>query len=147
MVTYVPTDYLDVFYDKVSPFLDRAAGRSNGRYRGDDFWEMVKDGSHQLWVTLDDEENIVGVTSTTIYENRNLTVMEIIAHGGNGSLDRKYLSEVMRNMQEFAEDNNCDVIRIVGRRGWVKALKPYGYHSQHVVLEKEVTDARRRRSN
>jgi hypothetical protein len=143
MVSYIPIEYLDSFSEQVIPLLEKAADRSNGRYSGNDFWEMIKDGSHQLWLTVDDDKEIIGATSTTIYANKNLSVMEIIAHGGT-SLDNEYLAEVMRNLEEFAEDNNCDVIRIIGRRGWIKVLDSYGYHSPHVVLEKELTDGRRR---
>tara|TARA_R110002167_G_scaffold1385_3_gene6326 strand:- start:844 stop:1293 length:450 start_codon:yes stop_codon:yes gene_type:complete len=143
MVTYIPTEYLGSFKEQVVPMLDKAAARSNGRFRGSDFWEMVADGTNQLWLTVDDEENIIGATTTSIYANRNLSVMEIIAHGGT-SLDNTHLSEVMNSLEEFAVENDCDVIRIVGRHGWKKVLDKYGYKEEHIVLEKELSDERRR---
>ncbi len=42
MVTYIPTEYLGSFKEQVVPMLDKAAARSNGRFRGSDFWEMVE---------------------------------------------------------------------------------------------------------
>ncbi len=146
MVTYIPIEYLGSFKEQVVPMLDKAAARSNGRFRGSDFWNMVEDGTNQLWLTVDNEENIIGATTTSIYANRNLSVMEIIAHGGT-SLDNTHLSEVMDSLEEFAMENSCDVIRIVGRRGWKKVLDKYGYRDQHVVLEKELSDGRRRQNN
>ena len=143
MVTYIPTEYLGSFKEQVVPMLDKAAARSKGRFRGSDFWEMVADGTNQLWLTVDDEENIIGATTTSIYANRNLSVMEIIAHGGT-SLDNTHLSEVMNSLEEFAVENDCDVIRIVGRHGWKKVLDKYGYKEEHIVLEKELSDERRR---
>ena len=69
--------------------------------------------------------------------------MEIMAHGGT-SMSKEYLPEVMKELEDFAMDNRCDVIRIIGRRGWKRVLDAYGYRDQHIVLEKELTNERRR---
>lgn len=137
MVSYIPVEYLDGFFEQVLPILNKVADRSFGRFRGIDFWDMVKDGSNQLWLTVDDEYNIIGVTTTSICANRNISVMEIVAHGGS-SLGEDHLSEVMDSLNNFASDNNCDVIRVIGRRGWKRVLAQHGFESKHIVLEKEV---------
>tara|TARA_R110000751_G_scaffold233550_1_gene334477 strand:- start:63 stop:512 length:450 start_codon:yes stop_codon:yes gene_type:complete len=146
MVSYIPIEYLDSFFEQVLPMLEKAAIRSNGRFKGEDFWAMVKDGRSQLWLTTDSDENIIGATTTSIYANRNISVMEIMAHGGT-SMSKEYLPEVMKELEDFAMDNRCDVIRIIGRRGWKRVLDAYGYRDQHIVLEKELTNERRRNNS
>ena len=141
MFTYVPDIHLELVKDKVLPLLDRAGDRSGGRFAGMDFMNMVEDGSHQLWITIDDDEEIIGATTTNIHANRNLRVMEIIAQGGSG-MDDMYLSEALSALEAFAIDNECDVVRIVGRNGWEKVLSGYGYQKVHIVLEKEMPNGR-----
>lgn len=41
----------------------------------------------------------------------------------------------------IAKDFDCQQLRIVGRRGWVKALKDLGWEEQYVVLKKDIGDA------
>ena len=47
--------------------------------------------------------------------------------------------DAMLEAAEFhAAQHECDGIEVVGRRGWEKVLKPYGFEHKRVVLIKEL---------
>lgn len=41
-------------------------------------------------------------------------------------------------LDQTAKENSCDCIELVGRKGWVKALRGVGYHELAVLVEKDL---------
>jgi hypothetical protein len=60
-----------------------------------------------------------------------------IPHLGGEDFD-EWRDQLDSVLYAIAKDFNCNQLRIVGRRGWVKALKDLGWEEQYVVLKKDI---------
>ena len=50
---------------------------------------------------------------------------------------REKWTHLIKQIEEFAWHNNCDLLELVARPGWKRVLKPFGYKESHVLLEKK----------
>ena len=46
----VPSQYVDTCWEKIAPFLEKAADYTYGRYTVDDIYDSITDYDYQLWV-------------------------------------------------------------------------------------------------
>jgi len=141
MITFVPSKYVDLIYDEIRPLYEKAAKRSLGYSTADDYEYFVYNETHQLWVILSKDEDIVAIILTTIEETDNKRVLYIFALASIGDGDgaiHEFKEEVLDELDNFAVINKCDSIRIEGRRGWKKIFSSSGYKEVAVVLEKDI---------
>ena len=52
-VSMVPAEYVDTCWNKIEPFIEKAAEHTYGRFSSNNLYDMVKDGDHHLWVAYD----------------------------------------------------------------------------------------------
>ena len=131
-ISIVPTQYIDTCWDKVEPYLERAAHYTYGRYTVDDIKECITQYDHQLWVAFEDKE-IKGavVTTFTFYPKRKNLVMVFC-----GGVELKtWKAPMLETLQRFARDTDCDGIEATARRGWAKIFKDDGYKSNWITFE------------
>ncbi len=139
MVTPVPKHYFHLVWDEAREHLVRFEKMSRGSYTVDDIAKMVSEDKQQLWLIVNEDNKIIGAIVTQVSELPQKKVMEIVACAGDtdNRLD-EFLYEGMEQLEEFARINYCDVMRVEGRKGWVRALKPYGFKQEAVVLERQI---------
>lgn len=106
--------------------------------RGDlgKFSELENDvlsGGALLWVTAGREE-IESAIVTQIVGIESGKCCVIVACGGRCVLDNMSLLSVI---EEYARREDCRKIRIMGRKGWARALQEY--KQTRVVLDKELS--------
>ncbi len=110
----VPTQYLDTCWDKVAPFLEKAAHYTYGRYTVDDIRDAITDYDHVLWVALK-EGKITGavVTNTVAYPKRKALNM---AFCGGENL-KEWKDPMLSLLRRYASDTGCDCIEATARQG------------------------------
>ena len=99
------------------------------------FSEVVDDvlaGRSLLWLAWN-RPRIVGAAVTQIYRTEKSKVCLIVACGGVGITD--WLIGI-RQIEEYAKAEGCDVVRILGRKGWLRMLKDYS--APKIVLERRL---------
>lgn len=100
-----------------------------------DFQEIedsILDGDALLWLAWDGER--IEAAASTILQNANGNLScVIVACGGN---DMGRWVGLIEKIEKYAKDEGCTSTRIIGRRGWLRALE--GYQMKHVILEKAV---------
>ena len=47
-------------------------------------------------------------------------------------------AENLELLEQFGRDQGCKYASVYGRKGWARALKPYGYEEPYTVLMKEI---------
>lgn len=119
-------------FDAARPLLQSALDRANGEYLLDDILEGVLDERLQLWTA----PGFAGVTEVLNYPRRRVVLVHLCA----GELDAIRAAE--GQLTRFAQIVGADAIRILGRRGWAKALADYGYRESAVEVTKEVPRGR-----
>lgn len=141
MITFVPYEYSHLIEEELRPLFEKAVA-FNGYTTSDDYLKHIEDKSHQLWIKLSEDREIIFYFMTTITEklsgDRVLTVSSLASYDDNKNLSNEFAEEVLDELDNFAFMNNCKSIQIEGRRGWKKILSPYGYKETSVTLTKKV---------
>ena len=104
-----------------------------------DHWhvkEQCKLGYEQLWVIVDDKDDIHGVCITAIVEQPNYKVGVVRMATGH---DLPLWVDKIKDFEEWAIKNyKVRKIEIFGRPGWKKMLTPLGFTFSHVQMDKMV---------
>jgi hypothetical protein len=131
-VSMVPKTYVDTCWDKVAPFMDKAADYTFGRYTADDIYDSIMDYDHILWVAFGGGK-IKGavVTNTVTYPKRKLLCMSFC--GGEDLHEWK--APMLELLQRYARDTGCDGIEATARRGWAKIFENDGFKGHWVTFE------------
>lgn len=131
-VSMVPKEYVNTCWDKVVPFMDKAADYTYGRYTSDDIHDSIMDYDHILWVAFN-ESKIKGavVTNTVAYPKRKLLCMSFC--GGEDLHEWK--TPMLALLQRYARDTGCDGIEATARRGWAKIFENDGFKGHWVTFE------------
>ncbi len=93
------------------------------------FGDVEKDvlaGHSLLWLAYQDP--IVHAAATTQLVNG---VCEIVACGGE---NLSQFLPLLTDLEQYARDEKCRSMRIIGRKGWVRILK--NYKQKAVILER-----------
>lgn len=126
----VQPEQLRELWPQIEPKLKKALSRG-GAWDTIDIAERVLKGSAQIWGTWDGEIKSVWVTSISVYHTKK--VCDILACGGEGLYE---LSPYIKNVETWAKENDCESVRIYGRKGWEKVLSDY--QKIAIVLEKKL---------
>lgn len=84
-------------------------------------------GRALLWLAVDSEIRAAAITQLTN------GACEIVACGGVGM--HRWLSLIER-IEDYAREEDCRCVRILGRKGWARVLKNYA--APHVLLERQL---------
>ena len=66
-VYLTPIERLDEYWPYIEEFMAGAARFTYGRYEAEDIYDLLAGGDHELWVTYEDDETIIGATVTAVY--------------------------------------------------------------------------------
>lgn len=86
-------------------------------------------GDQLLWLAWDGK--ILAAVTTRLADNGTNKVCEIVACAGE--CREKWLPLIAR-IEKYATDEGCSAMRIIGRRGWSRALPDY--KSRYEIMEK-----------
>jgi hypothetical protein len=121
------SDQIDQFWDEFSEHVERL--RRLGIADPDELRDDLRLAKKQLWGVQDGR--VIGIAITRITG----TVCEIYAAAGTQTM-RGQIQQLYAEIERWAPTKGCSRIRIIGRRGWKRALK--GFEETGVVLEKEI---------
>lgn len=120
----------------VAPLLGPAVEVSGGRMNMDLLKAGLEARDTQLWVARIGDETVgAWVTTLTTYA-ASAKICEIMFCGGHAI--EKWMPKGLNVTEAWAAEQGYRVIEVVGRSGWDRMLKPFGYAKRYVVLEKEV---------
>ena len=116
--------------DKIQAALDRNHNfRDNQHVK-----ESCKKGIEQLWVIVDNKDNIHGVCITCIVNQPNYNIGIVrIATGHDLPL---WVNQITEFEKWAMENYKVKKIEIYGRPGWKKMLTPLGFEMSHVQMDK-----------
>ena len=137
-VSMVPPEHVKQCWPAVKDYLEGAAKYTNGRYDVEDILASITDYEHSLWIAFD-EETIKGavVTNFAHYPRAKYLVMSFC--GGEQLEDWK--DPMLKMLQHWAHDNECDGIEATARLGWSKIFKSDGHKPLWQTFELPAADA------
>ena len=140
-ISLVPPGNVYTTLPGLMPYLEESASRSQGRSTVDDILRFVLNGQMNLWVVFSPEDSkIYGhvITEVKQYPSKTLLVIQYCAGEPN---HMQYCEDKMYDLLErFARDAKCAGIELIGRFGWTKHVKKYGYEPQSVMYQKFFKD-------
>ena len=131
----IPTKSVDEVWGVVKNDIANALTRSNGYALSDHIKEWIKQQKMQLWILWDSEaekEKYYGVVVTEVIQRPLQRCLNIKIMIGR---HREKWQHLIKHIEDFAWQQNCDLLELVARPGWKKILKPFGYTESHVLLE------------
>ena len=122
-------------WHEVLPLLDEALAHGMGEYTAEILLHNIVEGDNQLWVGHENNEIwYVCVTAIETYPSGYKTCTVIALAGFDVD---EWISNV-EELDSWCQANGVDAIRIYGRKGWERKLKPYGFEHVYTVLERAV---------
>lgn len=94
----------------------------------EDIERQVLSGDQLLWLAVSGSD--IEAAATT-HLSRN--VCTIVACSGH---HRERWLPLFAKIEQYASDEGCRCIRIIGRKGWERVLQ--GYHLEFVILERQL---------
>lgn len=128
-----PSDRVIDFWPSIVKLLQPAIDRSEGRCTARQVLDLAMAGSSQIWLIVNRETR----------EFRAAAVTELRPYAGNpminvsliGGLDMAlWLNIFITELKAYAKHNGAKGIEFLGRPGWLKALKPYGFVDRKTVF-------------
>ena len=134
----IPIKNVDEVWKVVKNDIANALTRSNGYALSDHIKEWIKQQKMQLWILWDSEaekqNKYYGVVVTEVIQRPLQRCLNIKIMIGR---HREKWQHLIKHIEDFAWQQNCDLLELVARPGWKKVLKPFGYTESHVLLEKK----------
>ena len=135
IIFITPQDAPEIF-PKVKDFIGKALDRGHGEVSIDDIFFHVLQGIKQLWIVSDDKYKPMAAAITEINNYPQKRVMRILMLAGSG-LDI-WCEELENKFVEFAHKWQAKSIEVIGRKGWERQLKQYGYNQWYSYLGKDL---------
>ena len=133
---YSETGVVDA-WETLLPLLERGRSAWEEYYTLEDVRKELVEGRLQFWSMdyTDEKKPFLGfITGIETYTQK--CALRVVWLGGERFAEA---SKVMFDtIEAWARTLNCKNIEIVGRGGFERLLKPYGYKRTHVILTKEL---------
>jgi hypothetical protein len=132
-VYLTPIERLDEYWPYIEDFMAGAARFTYGRYEAEDIYDLLAGGDHELWVTYEDDETIIGATVTAVYNYPKTRTLSMVFCGGVRFAEWKDI--IIPMLREYAKMAGCDRLESNARKGWAKIFKNDGYVQKSVYFE------------
>ena len=117
--------------------VDRALHHGGGSVTSYGLFIQCLAAQAQCWISEDAYGSIKGVAITRYEEQEGTKFLAVVAATAP-EIFAKHGDEVLATFEDFAKSTDCEKMVIYGRKGWVRALKQYGYEEPYVTLMKEI---------
>ena len=133
-VSLIPREGFDFVRKDMEAYLAPTLALSGGRENLSTVWQRLITGEYQMWMCFDEDFKVKGVQITRIEQYPLLKMLNLIFTGGTDLED--WHEELIAMLERFAKDHNCAGLEGVGRLGWKRFLKDYGWKVDNVICEK-----------
>ena len=102
--------------------------------------QTAKEGKFQVWILWDKKQKTTldkyfGLVITEIIQKPLGKICHIYMMTGR---QRNKWQHLIKDIEEFAKNENCLMLELIARPGWHKVLNNFGYKRTHIVLEKQI---------
>ena len=89
--------------------------------------------SENLWLAMDGGE-VIGFCTSAVVPYDEITLLQVRMLAG----DRfdEWIDQMHDVLEDFARENGCGGMELIGRRGWVRKLDRFGWNEAFTTVEK-----------
>ena len=129
MILGIPHDEIEEWWPALAPLVRKPLEHEKVKeLTTDDILDRIKSRDMQCWIAHEDGQILsVGITEIIEYPQRRVLGLPFLG-AVKGSIDHWF--EYFEVIKDFARAHDCDVVRIWGRKGWERVMKP-----DHVRIE------------
>ena len=131
--TIVAQSNIEFIWSSVEKFISDAFNKHDGDETEEDTRKLLEEGKAQLWIAHDGRGIRAAAVSRLATVPNGRRICFVMACGGEGF--DEWARPGIAEIEKFAKANNCDAVRLSGRRGW-RVYKKHGYKEPFVILEK-----------
>ena len=136
----IPIEELDNVWGIVDKDIRNALAYSGQLTNSEFVLDHAKQGKFQVCVLWDKtkptaNEKYFGVVVTELIKRQLGKVCHIYIMTGRQRHKWQFL---VKDIEEFAKNEGCQMMELIARPGWKKILNNFGYGMTHVVLEKKI---------
>ncbi len=131
--TIVAQSNVEFIWSSVERFIHSAFTKHVGDETEEDARELLRIGKAQLWIAHDGRGIRAAAITRLATVPSGRRICFCMACGGEEF--EEWAQVGIKEIEKFAKANNCDAVRLSGRRGW-RECKKYGYTEPFVILEK-----------
>lgn len=130
----VPSTQIDLAWPVAKQFVQVALDRTEGEMSIKDVYNALLEQDMQLWILIDGL-NVIGALVTQIIVFPGVKACRYVTLGGDVHGDFEAITDLI---EEWAATQGCERMEIIGRPGWAKALKDFGYRQAYSYVTKRV---------
>lgn len=122
----------------VKEHVKRALEKTNVNDSPEFYLGKILTKEMQLYVMTDDENNINGIVVTQFVLDGNVKCCQVVLLSGINM--KEWLIELVDRIVSFARKEQCQVLMLEGRRGWIRELKPLGFEEMTIKMAKRLDE-------
>ena len=127
----LPPETIEPLWNSLRARLLPAIERSRGMITEDEVFEKLTALQWQCWVAYA-ESDLKAAIVTRILESRSgKRVVQAVLAGGDDR--RLWQRPIVERLKQFTQDEQCQALRIVGRKGWERVYPEFKV--DQIVLE------------
>ena len=119
-IKQVDIECVDVFWDKVKNWVYKVVVQSNGRHTLDSTYKLLKQGTMTMFLITDKKKLCAVYVVQKVYYPAKI-VLGILFCGGSKVI--REVKKIEKFFLNYAEEQKCDGLEIIGRKGWDKVIK------------------------
>ncbi len=133
-VSMIPPEAFVIVAKDAEQMLAPAVALSNGRENMESVWTRLLSEDYQLWMFFDEKNSPEGALVTRVEQYPLKKMLNLLFIGG-ANLEGWH-EELLSTLEDYAKKTGCAGMETVGRMGWKRFLKDFGWEATHVVCEK-----------
>lgn len=143
LIHSVPTKLVPDLWSGIEEYV-KAACEYHPFMESSDVMEVLLWGAARLFIATGDS-GILGFAAMEVVQYPSKRVASVFLAGGARGFLNVAIDDLLPVLKRWGDDQDVDAFSIIGRPGWVKALKAKGFESQtHVTLWQDFDVERRR---
>lgn len=119
-------------WDFYEGMINKVIRRVNGGVSAEHVLTCLQQGNMQLW--RDSSRKGIGVTEIQTYPEFRTLLIFMVA----GEDARAWLTSGQQQLDSFAQKSGCKYVEYIGRPGWERLLRDFGYTEKYIRMRKEV---------
>lgn len=128
---------IDLYWPQIEHMLNSVPHTWEG-YSVAFFHESVKNGNVQVWgAGKEGSVFLVYFTNIMLYPAK-----KTLQVGWAGGKIENFLPAINASLEQFAKEQDCDEVEILGRAGWEKLMMPFGFRKRAVYISRPVDKGR-----
>lgn len=134
-------EFLDVIWPKAEPLLERGVRTERGRFSTRDIYGWIKTNEQQLWLVARGREIVAaGLMRCAIHPSGKHSATWHLLGAKPGARVWEWIRALFDAAMAEARARGSTEMLIVGRAGWLRWAKKYGFKREAIVLLREETE-------